>query len=247
MKIICVVDSISNINSKIDMIKSHFGSDICFVVKATLEPIFKTFGHIANAVYYNQLATTIHTLLLKSEPSDVLIYYTSLKINENILNKFNMKIISRNKVVSLMPKYNIMERMNNSAYNVYVQAMFKVKDSMVSPKLQFLPESCVIELLNTHIGNKLFELNPKLSKTLEIEDIVDTELNKSAKIHTPILKNTLISIIIALLITICLLITLAFANVGALLIIVFVCLYLLDIVLTIILQYKSKFDHRFLK
>ena len=247
MKVICVVDSISNINSKIDMIKSHFGSDICFVVKATLEPIFKTFGYIANAIYYNQLTTVIHALLLKSEPSDVLIYYTSLKINENLLNKFNTKIASRNKVVSLMPRYNTIERMNNSAYNVYVKAMFKIKDSMVSPKLQFLPESCAVELLNTHIGNKLFEWNPKLSVTLDIEDIGDKEINKSAKTHTPVLKTTLISIIIALIITMCLLITLAFANVGTLLIIMFVCLYLLDIVLTLILQYKSKFDHRFLK
>lgn len=244
MKIICVVDSISNINSKIDQIKNYFGSNIYFVVKSSLVPIFKTFGHEINAVYSNQLTTLIHALLLKSEPNNVLIYYTSLKLNEHLLNKFNTMIAPRNKVVSLLPNYNAIEKMDNYMYNIYVKAMFKTKDSMVSPKLQFLPVSCVAELLNTHIGNKLFELNPKFSTTLEVED---KEINKSAKTRTPFLKTLLISIIVALLLTIGLIMTLAFAGNNVLAIITFVCLYLLDIVLTIIMQYKLKFDYRFLK
>lgn len=244
MKIVCVVDSIADFNEKINAIQNHFGNNILYVVKATLEPIFKTFNKPISAVYYKNLTTIIHTLLLQSEKEDVLIYYTSLKINEPLLNKFSAKIIDRSAVVSLMPRYNAFERINNSTYNVYVKSMFKVKDSMASPKLQFLPESCVNELLNSHIGNKLFELNPKLSKTVEIDNV---EINKSAKVHAPMLKLSLISIIVALIITMFLIISLAFFSAKAGIIILFVCLYILDIVVTLIFQYKSYFDHRFLK
>lgn len=246
MKIVCVVDSINEIKSKINLIKSYFGDNICYVVKATLVPIFKTFGNSVNAIYNNNLTTVIHAMLQKSsqENVDVLVYYTSLKINDNLLNKFNSKIKMHDAVVSLMPKYNTFERINNASYNLYVKSMFKIKDSMASPKLQFLPSACVNELLQSHFGNKLFELNPKLCRTLEIED---KEINKSAKIYPPVAKISLISLIVALIISICLIITLAFTKMHIISIILFVCLYLLDIFISIIFQYKSYFDHRFLK
>ncbi len=244
MKVICVVDSAKELNKKIDLIKTNYGSNICFVVKAPLESIFKTFGYTLHAVYTENLAKIIHTLLLGSSADDVLVVYTSLSLNQALLNKFNAKIGARDAVVSLMPKYNAIERMHNGAYNLYVKSIFKLKDSMASPKLQFLPTLCVAELLSTHFGNKLFEVNPKLSRTVEIED---KEVNKSAKIHAPITKIALISIIVALVITAVLIITLALTKMHAMMIVLFVCLYLLDIFISLLFQYKSYFDHRFLK
>ena len=48
-------------------------------------------------------------------------------------------------------------------------ALFKAKDSNISPKLQFLPASFVDELMNSHFGNRLFEIDEKFTTTLYLE------------------------------------------------------------------------------
>ena len=51
MKVVYIVDSITEINSKIDTLKTRFGDNIVYVVKASLATLFKTYGHTANAIY----------------------------------------------------------------------------------------------------------------------------------------------------------------------------------------------------
>ena len=243
MKIVFVVDSALDLQHKIELIKNNFGSDINFVVKAQLVPLFQTFGYSANAVYNNNLARVIHMLLLRAEVSDVLVYYSSMIIDNDLLTKFRNKMTG-NKVVSVMPEYNPFETMSNSIYNCYVKSMFKAKDSLTSPKLQYLPQPFVIELLASHFGNKLFELNPSVVSYVRTEN---KEINKSLKVKPNNLKISLISLIVALAITMLLIISLAFLKPHFLLITLFVCLYIVDIFLAIILSCKDKFDTRFLK
>lgn len=243
MKIVFVVDSALDLKRKVELIKTHFGDDINFVVKAQLVPLFQTFGYNANAVYTNNLARVIHMLLFRANVSDVLVYYSSLLIDNDFLTKFKSKILG-NKVVSVMPEYNAFEHMSNSIYNCYVKALFKAKDSLTSPKLQYLPAPFVMELLNSHFGNKLFELNPAVVTYVKTED---KALNKSLKVKPNNTKITLISLIVALVITMLLVISMAFTKMHFLLIVLFVCLYVVDIFLAVILSCKQNFDTRFLK
>ena len=60
-------------------------------------------------------------------------------------------------------------------------------------------------------------------------------------------KFNLIPIIIALAITMALILTLAFVRVNYLIILIFIFTYLLDILISIILLCKTKFDKRFLQ
>lgn len=243
MKIVYVVDSITDIKNKINLVKTYFGEKIVYVVKSHFLSIFETFGYKANAVYKKNLAEIIHILLLKSEIEPVLVCYSSLDFDANLLARFRSRICTGEKIVNIMPNYNGFEKLCNSTYNVYVKALFKAKDSLISPKLQYLPVAFVVELLNSHFGNKLFETNPENSSTLYIEN---SELNNSTKIKTKFNKFALLPIIFALLITIFLVISLAFVSVNYILILTFVSLYFLDIVFAIIYQCKLYFDARFL-
>ena len=244
MKILYVVDCITDLTKKINSVKSRFGENIFYVVKADLVEIFKTYGLNPNAIYYKNLIDVMHSLLSKSEIDDTLILYASLKFDNSLLNKFSNAIGDKTKLVNLIPNYNNFENMCNSAYNIYVKSIFKIKDGLASNKLQFIPAIYVQELLSSHLGNRMFELNPEHIRYVTIED---KEINKSMKIKSYSLKYDLISIIIALCITIGMLASIAYYKVSYIIILSCIILYVLDVTLTIIFHCKAKFDQRFLK
>ena len=244
MKVLFVVDSISELTNKIDKIKNRFGDDITFIVKAHFVKLFKTFNYPTHAIYHTNLAKVMHEYLAQNGAQDVVVYYSSLNLKDPVLNTFIQTIGDKTKLVNLVPNYNFFETMENGLYNTYVKSMFKLKDSMASPKLQFLPEALVEELLMSHFGNKLFSLNPALTKNITVED---KELSKQLKIKPKFNAKDLIGIIAALLITIGLIVCLAFVKFNFLLVLLFICLYSLNLLISIILRYKEYFDVRFLK
>ena len=244
MKVVYVVDSVSDLTKKINAMINRFGTNIVYVVRADLVELFKTFGFTPNAVYYKNLTEVLHMLLLKSEVEDIILCYASLKFDTQLLNKFANAIGDRSKFVNLVPEYNWFEQMCNSAYNVYVKSLFKVKDSLISPKLQFIPNGFMVELLASHLGNRMFEFEPQIYRDIHVED---KEINKSMKAKTNLIKVDLISIIVALLITVGLLASIAYFKTSYIIILSCVILYCLDIMITIILHCKAKFDQRFLK
>lgn len=244
MKVLFVVDSISELTSKIDKIKNRFGDNIFFVVKSHFVKLFKTFNYPISAIYHTNLAKVMHAMLLKTEPQDIVVYYSSLTLDDNLLNKFIDTIGNKDRLVNLMPHYNFFETMSNDLYNTYVKSVFKLKDSMASPKLQFLPKSLVAELMYSHFGNKLFVLNPALTKTINVED---KKLSKELKVKSKFGAKDIIAIIAALLITIGLIVCLAFVKFNYLLILLFIGLYVLNLLVAVILKYKEHFDVRFLK
>ena len=80
MKVICVVDSISDIKQKIELLNFRFGGNILYVVKSKFLTLFETFGHKANAVYSNKLSNVIQLLLSKSNLDDCIVCYTSINL-----------------------------------------------------------------------------------------------------------------------------------------------------------------------
>lgn len=243
MKLVYVVDSVSDIKNKIDMMQARFGNEIYFVVKSPFEALFKSFGYNVNAVYTKNLAKVLQTMLLKCPADDILLCYASLNLNNQMLNTFLGKVGNGSKFVNLVPNYNFFEQLGDGIYNVYVKAMFKNKDGLASPKLQYIPREYMIDLLSSHIANKLFEIDPRYVTNVYIED---KEINKSAKVKNKFNKFMLIPIIVALLLAITVITTLAFVRPGYLFWMVMVLLLLLDIVIAIIFSCKNKFDARFL-
>lgn len=244
MKVVYVVDCITNLTKKINLITNKFGNNILYIVRADLVDLFKTYGFTANAVYYKNLTEVTHALLLKTNVDDLLICYSSLNFDHALLDKFANKIGDKTKIVNLMPNYNSFEQMCNSAYNIYVKSIFKIKDSLISHKLQFIPSVYATDLLSSHLGNRLFEIKPEYIKNVYVDN---KEINKSTKTKSHSIKYDLISIIIALAITAGLLASIAYLKVNYLIILSCVILYILDITLTIIIHCKAKFDQRFLK
>jgi len=244
MKIIFVIDSITDLNNKINMLKTRFGNELLYVVKSNLVELVKTYGINPNAVYKNNYIKVMHILLSYNLDKDIVICYSSVQLNNSILNQFIQKIGDKTKIVNVMPNYNAFESFNNKIYNVYIKSLFNSKDTMVSPKLQFLPSAFVYELLATHFGNRLFINNENISSTLYIEK---GELSNSLKTKSAFNKFNLIPIIVALVITMGLIVTLALTKVSYIVILIFTFLYLLDIFISVIFQCKSKFDKRFLQ
>jgi len=245
MKVIYVIDCVTDINSKIQLLQNRFGNDIYFVVKSKFVKIFQTYGFQTNAIYTKNLSEVIHTMLAKNEQiDDVICLHSCLNINDKILNKFISAIqANSHKVVNVCPNYSFFEQIGNSVYNLYVKALFKNKDNLASAKMQYLPKAFVEELLASHFGNKLFEISPSLCKEIYYED---KEFNKSLKTKTGFNKNLLVPIILALTLTIVLFTTLVLMQgINYIAALIFVVLYLLDIVLTIIYQCKIYFDKRF--
>ena len=244
MKIVFVIDSVTELNNKINMLKTRFGNEILYVVKSNLVNLVKTYGINPNATYKNNFIKVMHILLSYNLGHDVVVCYSSVKLDNNLLNKFISRIGNKSKVVNVMPHYNAFENICNKVYNVYVKSLFNVKDSLVSPKLQFLPSDIVEQLVNSHFGNRLFLMNEQISSTLYIEK---GELNDTLKIKNHFSKFNLIPIIVALVITMTLILTLAFVKVNYAIILIFVFLYILDVLLAIIFSFKTKFDQRFMQ
>lgn len=245
MKVVYVIDSVSEIQSKINLLKNRFGNDVLFVVKSNLIKIFETYGYKANAIYGKNLPKVIHSLLIKDEIDDVVYCKSSLEINDKILNKFLNAIKDKSKVINVIPKYNIFENMSNAAYNLYVKSLFKTKDSMASPKLQFLPKAFVEELMYSHFGNKLFEVNEKLCVNITFED---KKINENLKAKAGLNRNMLIPLIAALVITALFILSVAiFKQINFIMVLIFIFLYTLDIFFAIIYQCKLYFDERIFK
>ncbi len=244
MKVVCVVDSITDIKSKINTLVSHFGNNILYVVKANLQTIFETYGFASNAVYDNNLTNIIHVLLSKNKATDVVVYYTSLKLDNLLVTNFIKKIGDRTKIVNFIPKYNAFEKMYLSLYNSYVKSLFKINDSLASPKLQFLPKDFVETLLESHLGNKLFE--PLEDSCVEFQ-VENEEINKTAKVKTKFGKSEVIAIIVALCLTLCAIVAYALSTPHFIVGLLFVMFYLLDISFYILLKFKALFDKRFFK
>ena len=244
MKVVYIIDSITDINNKINAMKTRFGDNIVYVVNYNLVKLFTTYGHTPNAIYGNNLPKVLSNLLLKSPVEDIVICYSSVNPNTDLLNRFISAIGNGSKVVNVLPEYNAFERFGLGIYNVYVKSLFKAKDSLISPKLQFLPQGLVVELLSSHMGNRLFEIDEKYSITLTFED---KEINKSLKVKNTLSRFQLIPLIAALIITMGLILCLAYVKINYAIILVFVFLYILDIVLAVIYQCKAYFDKRFLK
>lgn len=244
MKVVFVVDSISNLIEKLNEVKQNFSNDILFVVKSAFVEIVKSYDITINAVYHAHIAKTIHNLLAGNVEDDIVVYYSSLALNKELISKFIAKIGNKDKVVNVVPKYNVFESAYNGVYNMYVKGVFKNKDSLASPKLQFLPADCVKQLLTTHFGNKLFEVTPELVRTIHIEDV------RTSKMLKPKHKFNywgLIPVIAALLITLAWVVLFAFVKPYYPLILLFVFLYLVDIVIGVLYNFKTHFDNRFLK
>ncbi len=245
MKVIYVIDSVTDINSKIQLLQNRFGKDIYFVVKSKFVKIFQTYGYQTNAIYTKNLPEVIHNLLIKSNEIDDIVYLNScLNINDRILNKFISAIQANSeKVVNVCPNYSFFEQFGNAVYNIYVKALFKNTDSLASAKMQYLPKAFVAEILTSHFGNKLFEINPAYKKELYYEE---KEFNNSLKTKTGLNRNLLIPIILALTLTIALFTTLVLCQgINYIGVLIFIALYLLDIMFTIIYQCKIYFDKRF--
>ncbi len=243
MKLVYVIDTVSDIKNKLDLLKSKFGNEIYYVVKSPFQSLVKSFGYNINALYTKNLAKVIHNMLLSCPVDDIVICYNSLDFNNQLLNSFIGKIGNGKKIVNLMPNYNFFEQIGNGTYNIYVKSMFKNKDSLASTKLQYIPREFLLELLSTHFANKMFEINPLYVTNVYIED---KEINKSAKTKRPFNKFSLIPIIVALLVAAAAITVMAFVKIGYLFWLVVVFALLLDIVLAIIFDCKSKFDARFL-
>ena len=243
MKVLFVIDSIADISRKLNLINNRLGNNVIYIVKANLLPLVQTYSIKPNAIYKNNLVKIIHTLL-EDNVDDIIICYSSIKLDDAFLTKFINKIGDKSRIVNVMPQYNSFERMCNSSYNIYVKALFKSNDSMVSSKLQFIPATFAAELVSTHFGNRLFEINPAFTTTLYMEN---DEINSSLKQRVKFNKFHLIPIIAALIITIGLLLCLAFAKIGFTVILTFIFLYVLDIIITIMFHCKAKFDQRFVE
>lgn len=242
MKVLFVVDTVSDIQNKINKIKLRFGDNIAFIVKAPFETLFRTYGYEIAAVYYKRLSEIMHLYLNRISFSDVIIYHASLDLTDVLVTKFLKKIKDGTKIVNVIPKYSLGERMFSGLYNFYVKSIFKIKDSMASPKLQYLPELFVSELLMSHFANKLFQLEDKFVSNLYIEETQDS---KSLKSNTKLNKHTLIPMIVFMLLSIALILVLAFSKVNYLVALTFLLLYIIDIICIAILQFKTYFDSRF--
>ena len=244
MKVIFVIDSITELNNKLNMLKTRFGNNILYVVKSNLVDLVKTYGINPNGVYKNNYIKVMHILLSYNQNQDIVICYSSVKLNNNLLNQFISRIGDKSKIVNVMPNYNAFEKISNNAYNIYVKSLFKVNDSLVSSKLQFLPKEVVAELVYTHFGNRLFLNDEKYTSTIYLEK---GELSESLKTKSTFSKFNIIPIIIALAITMALILTLAFVKINYLIVLVFIFAYFLDILIAIIFHFKSKFDQRFMQ
>lgn len=244
MRVLVVVDSIVDIKKKVEKFSNKFGDNLNFVVSNELVDIFKTYGYPVHAIYTRECSNVIHLLLGRLTIDDTIIYYTSLDVEDGLINKFSQTIAAKDCVVSLNPQYNFFERTFNKLYNVYVRKLAKCDDTLYSKKLQFIPKSVMEDLIDSHVANRLFVNSDYKSKDITTNDKTE---NKNWKKSEKNFKPLVINAIAALMITIMFLMSIILFGAKYVVVLIFIMLYALDLVISFMYAFKLKFDQRFLR
>ena len=163
MEILFVIDSVKDLESKIELIRSSFECDIKFFVNAKLASKVIKSKYIVEkmvAVYNKSVNITFDKYVREEKyvPQPTTIYHSSASINIQLINKLKDNIRFNPTTVYVKGKFNWFKNLLVKLYQKTIKLIFGMADEYASCKLQYISEDVIQELIATKFRNHIFSI-----------------------------------------------------------------------------------------
>lgn len=167
MQTFFVIDSIKDLDKKVNLIINNIGDDIKFFVKASLyTKITHNAFVLKNIVgaYKNNEKRKIDEYLQSSNCvlDSTILYYSSVDIDTALLVKLREKSKAGYDSVFVKSKQNIFQKFGDWIYKTFAMFMYRVSDANCSPKLQAMSKAFMEYLQATTFCNHILEVKYKI-------------------------------------------------------------------------------------
>lgn len=163
MQTFFVIDSVDNLQQKIDLISNNIGDDIKFFVKTSLFTKINNNSFVINnllGIYEKNEKEKIDEYI-KSEKfnlDSIFLYYASVSVSVDTLKTIHSKMSFGYDSIFVEPKRNVFEKFTTWCYDKISQLVFRVKDACCSTKVQYLSKNFVEHLKQTSFNNHILDV-----------------------------------------------------------------------------------------
>jgi len=245
MQVFFVVDSIDDLDNKIDLIENSFGGNIKFFIKTDLytsicsnKKIIEKLAGVFDVNPTKKIDEFIKSVTYEAD--DTVVCYSSAKISEEMVKVVLKKIKYgydsiyfkkyRNKFLSFFEK----------VYQKICGFMFGICDSLCYSKFQFLSNKFMAYLKETRFNNHILKPENFAKIELEEKDIIET-MQEKVKFKS----YNLINIIFLLTVLCCYVLCEVFFDLKFYMYLGFVLLIVMSVVLAIMLAVHNIFEFRY--
>lgn len=244
MQTFFVIDALTDVDKKINMILNNVGGDIKFFVKADLYTKIIGNNFIAQnlaGVYKSNEKLKIDKYLQtdKCNLDDTLLYYSSVEVNEEVLRLIREKSSYGYDSVFVSPKRNWWEKFTNWVYKKTATFMYRTTDLCCSSKIQYIGKRFLEYLKETTFSNHIFDVQHKY-----IVEVTDKSERKSLHTHIKFSKYYLYDIVALLLILLGYVLLETFFDLPFFVYFAVVLSVILAIIIAIMISCFSKFNSR---
>lgn len=176
MEIFFVIDSLNNLDNKINLLKA-FDANIRFFVDAKLAPQLVRNKYIVNrivAIYNRKVNVTIDKYIRSNKyaPTETLLYYASADLNTKIIDSIRENLKLRPDVIYVKKRLSVWDKFKLWFYDKLIRLIFGVRDEFASTKLQYFSGEMMVEFINSNFKNHIFSFINAQTIELEKEESV---------------------------------------------------------------------------
>lgn len=171
MEILFVIDSLNNLDNKINLLKA-FDADIKFFVDAKLAPQLVKNKYIINhiiAIYNRNVNITIDKYIKQSTytPTATLLYYASANLDTKLINNIRENLKLKPDVIYVKKRLSLWDKFKLWFYDKLIRLIFGVKDEYASTKIQYFSDEMMGEFSKSSFKNHIFSF--RNAQTIELE------------------------------------------------------------------------------
>ncbi|MBO5910351.1 MAG: hypothetical protein J6Q15_02455 [Clostridia bacterium] len=245
MEVLFIVDQVKGLDKKISFFED-MGADIKFFVN------FKLTGKVISnkkilsnmvSIYNNNINKSIDEYVKKEGyvATETLLYYSSVDINNDMINQIIEKIGLNPDTIYVKKKFNWWSKFKLWFYQKVIKLLFGMNDEYASFKLQYFSKRLMEAFVKTNFKNHIFSI--QTSDFVEIEKEQEKLYYGTRKFN----KNLLYNPIAFCLILICYVVLERFLALPFWVYFLVVALLLCTIINLIIMMIVSAFDYRYKK
>lgn len=234
MKVFFVVDNPSPIKEKIEIIKSIFDAELIVLFQKNFERLHLGAYYLQGVLTKNisNVNSFLDYYFKENLIDDIIIVYSSCQFDKLLLLNLKTEIDAGNDIVYLKNKNRI-----SRLYNLFVKKTIGLEDMGGSKKLQYISKSIVEELVLLGFKYRILKAEAKLA-------VITNYKTKKEKNSFKIKSYNLWALMSLFILTMVCALTFNFIDGTYILILVFICLYVICIFVNVILILKNILDER---
>ncbi len=245
MEILFVIDSLNNLDNKINLLKA-FEADIRFFVDAKLAPQLVKNKYIINhivAIYNKNVNITIDRYIKQDTytPTSTLLYYSSADLNVKMIDNIRENLKLHPNVIYVKKRLSLWDKFKLWFYDKFIGLIFGIKDEYASTKLQYFNDEMMVAFRNSSFKNHIFKFIN--AQTIELEKAE----SKSYYINPGFNKNYLYNPIALCLILICYVVLERFFKLPFVVYFFVIALIVSVLFVTVVMIINNTFNKRYKK